>query len=269
MNLDLIKMTLARLHEVERHAATSDQVDALKACRTMLCFIQGRGETGDFAVFVESFDTAPVTPLLSFTTKDEADTWLQNHPAPPHGALIRAANDFYTVVDARALQHRKLLRLPSPEEVTQTDEAGDEPDQEVEETPEPPRPVFGTKFSLFKLYDRTCYDLHQMEKRMSSPEELEAIRTARISFNFVMREGEEYGFEEYMESLRSARTAPPLVSFATHEEADSWLATQPEPPPPAVVSIGNELYSVGYNRRRKMRLLIRIPTQAELDSSAP
>ncbi|OJT21054.1 hypothetical protein BO221_29705 [Archangium sp. Cb G35] len=269
MNPDLIKMTLTRLREVERYASTSDQADALTASRTTLHFIQGRGETGEFKAFVESFDTAPVTPLQSFTTKDEADIWLRNHPAPPHGALIKAANDFYTVVDARALHHRKLLRLPSPEEVTQTDEAGEEAEQEVEEAPEPSKPSPGAKFSLFKLYDRTCYDLHQMEKRMSSPEELEAIRTAKISFNFVMRVGEEYGFEEYLESLRFARTAPRLASFATHEEADSWLATQPEPPPPAVVSIGNELYSVGYNRHRKMRVLIRIPPQRELDSSAP
>jgi hypothetical protein len=269
MNPDLIKMTLARLHEVERHAATSDQMDALEACRTTLYFIQGRGEAGEFAAFVESFDTAPVTPLLSFTTQDEADTWLLNHPAPPHGALVRAANDFYTVVDARALHHRKLLRLPPPEEVTQTDAAGEEAEQEVESAPEPLKPSPGAKFSLFKLYERTCYDLHQMEKRMSSPEELEAIRTAKISFDFVMRVGEEYGFEEYLEGLRSARTAPPLESFTTREEADTWLATQPEPPPPTVVCIGNELYSVGYNRRRKMRLLIRIPTRRELDARAP
>ncbi|MFE8601026.1 hypothetical protein [Archangium violaceum] len=269
MNPDFIKMTLTLLHEVDRHATNSDQVDALDACNATLYFIQGRGETGEFKAFVENFDTAPVTPLLSFTTKAEADTWLREHPAPPHGALIRAANDFYTVVDVRALHLRKLLRLPSPEEVTQTDEAREEAEQEAEEVPEPPRPSSSAKFSLFKLYDRTCYDLHQMEKRMSSPEEFEAIRAAKISFNFVMREGEEYGFEEYLESLRSARTAPPLASFATREEADSWLATQPEPPPPAVVSIGNELYSVGYNRRRKMRLLIRIPTQRELDTRAP
>nr|QKW93596.1 hypothetical protein [Archangium sp.] len=222
MNPDFIKMTQARLREVERHASTSGQFDALKASRATLHFIAGRGETGEFKAFVESFDTAPVTPLLSFTTKAEADTWLREHPAPPHGALIRAANDFYTVVDARALHHRKLLRLPSPEEVTHTDEA----EQEVEDVPEPSKPSPGTKFSLFKLYDRTCYDLNQMETRMSSPEEFAAIRTARISFNFVMRVGEEYGFEEYLGSLRSARTSPPLTSFATHEEADTWLATQ-------------------------------------------
>jgi hypothetical protein len=269
MNSDLIQMTLTLLHEVERHASNPDEFDALKASRSTLHFIQGRGEAGEFKEFLETFDTAPVTPLLSFTTKDEADMWLLNHPAPPHGALIRAANDFYTVVDARALNHRKLLLLPSPEELARTDAAGDEPEQEVEETPEPPRPNSSTKFSLFNLYDRTCYDLHQMEKRMSSPEQLEAIRTAKISFNFVMRVGEEYGFEEYLESLRSARTSPPLEFFKTQEAADTWLATQPEPPPPAVISIGNELYSVSYNRRRKMRLLIRIPTQRELDTRAP
>jgi hypothetical protein len=269
MNSDLIKTTLTLLHEVERHVSTSDQSDALEASRITLYFILGRGEAGEFKEFLASFDTAPVTPLLSFTTQEEAETWLRNHPAPPHGALIRAADDFYTVVDARALNHRKLLRLPSPEELSRMDEAGEEPEQEVEEAPEPPKPGAGTRFSLFRLYERTCYDLHEMEKRMTSPEELAAIRTAKISFDFVMRMGEEYGFEAYLESLRSARTSPPFESFASREEADTWVATQPEPPPPSVVSIGSELYSVGYNRRRRLRLLIRIPTQRELDTGAP
>jgi hypothetical protein len=266
MNADLIQNTLALLHKVERHATTPEQFEALEASRTILHFILGRGEAGEFKDLYESFDTAPVTPLLSFATKEEAETWLRNHPAAPHGATIRAANDFYTVVDARALNHRKLLRQPSLEELGLTDEeVGAEPAEEVE----PPKPSPGERFSLFKLYSRTCYDLYQMEKRTSSPEELGAIRTAKIAFHFVMHVGEEYGFEDYLLSIRSARTAPPLQSFATRKEADTWLATQPEPPPPAVVAIGNELYAAGYNRRRALRLLIRIPTPQELDPGAP
>ncbi|HEX8436468.1 hypothetical protein [Archangium sp.] len=261
MSPDLIQNTLALLHEVERHASTSEQFDALKTSKTLLHFILGRGEADEFKGFFESFDTAPVTPLLSFATREEAETWLRNHPAPPHGATIGAANDFYTVVDARALNYRKLLRQPSPEELTQSDEE--------EEAPEPPKPGPGERFSLFKLYRRTCDNLYQLEKHISSPEELEAIRTAKIAFDFVMHVGEEYGFEDYLESIRFTRTSRPLESFANQEEAEAWLATQPEPPRPAVVSIGNALYSTGYKRRQGLRLLIRIPTQQELDTRAP
>lgn len=108
-----------------------------------------------------------------------------------------------------------------------------------------------------------------MEKRITSPEELASIRTAKISFHFVMHVGEEYGFEDYLESIRSARTAPPLESFATRAEADTWLAAQPEPPPPVVLAIGNERYAAGDNRRRALRLLIRIPLPRDLAPGAP
>jgi hypothetical protein len=264
-NPDLIKNTLALLQQVERHATTPEQFDALKASRTTLHFIQGRGEAGEFEEFFERFDTAAEMPLLSFATKEVADTWLRNHPAPPHGGTIKAGNDFYTVVDFPTLDHRKLLRQPTLEELGLTDEEEEGPEEEVE----PPKPSPGERFSLISLYDRTCYDLYQMEKRISSPEELEAIRTAKISFDFVMRVGEEHGFEDYLESIRSARTSPPVESFATREQADTWLSVQPEPPPPSVVAIGNELYAAGYNRRRAQRLLIRIPTPQELEIGAP
>ncbi|EPX56625.1 hypothetical protein D187_007967 [Cystobacter fuscus DSM 2262] len=111
-----------------------------------------------------------------------------------------------------------------------------------------------------------CFHLYEMEQRMSSPEEIEALRIAKIAFHFVMWTGEEHGFEEYLETLRASRTSPPAHSFSTREEAESWLAKQSEPPPPAVVSIGSDLYSVGYNRRHRMRLLLRIPTPQELDA---
>jgi len=81
--------------------------------------------------------------------------------------------------------------------------------------------------------------------------------------------GEDHGFKEYLETLRSSRTSPPLLSFSTREEAESWLAKQPEPPPPAVVAIGRDLYSVGYNRRHRLRVLLRIPMPQELDAGVP
>jgi hypothetical protein len=121
----------------------------------------------------------------------------------------------------------------------------------------------------FKLFNKSIFHLHELEQRTTSPEELEAIRTVKIAFSFVLHVGEWYGFDEYLESIQLARTSGPLESFATREEADAWMEKQPEPPPPAVVAIGSELYSVGYNRRRAVRALIRIPTQQELDTGAP
>jgi hypothetical protein len=264
---DLIKSTLALLHKVERHACISEQQDALKNSRIALHFIQGRGESDEFEEFCASFDTASLTPVLSFAAKEDADAWLLAHPSPPHGAIVGVEDARYHVAYSRELEHRKLLRLPSKEEWEQMEEAGEE--EEAEEEPSPPNPRPDMRFSLFDLFNATCFHLYEMERRMSSPEELEAIRTAKIAFNFVMHVGEHHGIEEYLETLDSSRTSSPLQSFVTREEAEIWLEKQPEPPTPAVVAIGSELYSVGYDRRRGLRVLIRIPTQQELDAGAP
>jgi hypothetical protein len=267
MNIELIKKTLSLLNEVERHASSSEQHDALKNSRVTLHFILGRGEAGEFEEFFESFDTAPLLPVLRFQTREDADIWLRNHPAPPHGAIIGAADALYTVAYMREPDFRKLLRVPSKEELAQMEEAEDEEDAEDETAP--PNPSDGTRFSFFNLYRWACFHLYVMEQRISSPEELEAIRTAKIAFDFVTYVGEEHGFEEYLEGIRSSRASRALLSFATRQEADAWLKNQPEPPPPAVIAIGNELYSVGYDRRRALRVLIRIPTQQELGAGAP
>ncbi|WNG55676.1 hypothetical protein F0U59_13535 [Archangium gephyra] len=268
MNTDLTKHTLSLLNQVERYASSSKQHAALENSRVTLHFIQGRGEVGEFEEFFESFDTAPLTPVLSFETKDDVDIWLRNHPAPPHGAIIGTADALYTVAYMREPDFRKLLRIPSKEELAQTGVDEDEADA-AEEEAEPPNPSGGTGFRFFDFYRWSCFHLHAMEQRISSPEELEAIRTAKIAFDFVTHVGEEHGFEDFLQSLRAARTSRPLQSFATREAAESWLATQPEPPPPAVVAIGGELYSVGYNRRREVRVLIRIPMPRELDAGPP
>ncbi|WNG49680.1 hypothetical protein F0U60_40350 [Archangium minus] len=267
MKPDLIKNTLSLLQEVALHASTSEQRDALENCMLTLHFISGRGEAGEFSDYAESFDTAPLTPVLSFATKDEADGWLRNHPAPPHGATIRAADVLYTVAYSRELEHRKLLRLPSKEELAQM-EGDEESGEEAEEQVSPPKPSLGASFDFFDFFKWTCFHLFELEQRISSPEELEAIRTARIALHFVMHVGEYHGFEAYLETLRSSRLSRPLESFSTRDAAETWVETQSEPPAPGVVAIGNGLYSVGYNRRRALRVLIRIPTQQELDAGA-
>lgn len=149
------------------------------------------------------------------------------------------------------------------------EEAGEEAEEETESELPPPHPRHGTRFKLFDFFNWTSFHLYEMEKRISFPEELEALRAARIAFHFVMDMGEYHGFEEYRETVRASRISGPLQSFATREEADSWLAKQPEPPSPAVVAIGSELYSVGYNRLRRLRVLIRIPPQQEWAAQAP
>lgn len=265
MNPEIIQGTLARLREVELRASTAEQLEALQFSRALLHFIMRRGESGELKEFIERFDTAPLSPMLVFSTKEEADAWLRDHPAPPHGAIIEAAGGLYTVAAARDLHQRKLLPLPPSGEAAHSDDEEEE-EQEVGEESAPPVPVPGTTSSLFERYTRTCYYLHELEKRLPLPEQLDAIRSAKVAFEFVMHIGEAYGFEDYLESIRSARESSPLGSFTSREEADTWLMSQPEPPPPTVVAIGSERYATGYDRRRRLRVLSRLPTRQELDA---
>lgn len=112
MNIDLVKSTLSLLHESERYAVTAEQHDALKNARLILYYIMGRGESDAFKDYFKTFNTAPLSPVLSFETKEEADIWLREHPAPPHGATIGAANGLYTLAYSRGLEHPETAPPP-------------------------------------------------------------------------------------------------------------------------------------------------------------
>jgi hypothetical protein len=268
MEPDLIQRTLTRLRDVERLALTPEQGEALENVRSVLSFIDARSAAAGFSDYVEHFDTIQLTPVLSFGTRDEAETWLRTHPAPPNGALIGAADALYTLSYSRELDHRKLLRFQTDEALA-SGEIDDTATAEEEEAPSPPHPSLERRFKFFGFFTWTVFHLHLLERRTSSPEASQAIDTARRALHFVMHVGEEHGFEEYLRTLHAARSAPPVRSFTTREEADTWLAQQPEPPPPAVIAIGGELHSVGYDRVRRLRVLLRLPTRQEWKPHTP
>jgi hypothetical protein len=119
MSRDLIDKTLFFLHEVEQHTRSADELEALKTAKIALHFIQSLGESHGFEDYLRNFDSeAPPSPLLSFTTREEADSWLKNHPAPPHGAIIGIDGDLYSVGFQRKSGLRVLVRIPSIEELS-------------------------------------------------------------------------------------------------------------------------------------------------------
>ncbi|EPX56621.1 hypothetical protein D187_007963 [Cystobacter fuscus DSM 2262] len=137
MDSGLIKRTLRLLHDVERHAITSEQHEALENSRIALYFILERNEAGEFEEYLKNFNTGPLTPVLSFPTKEEADAWLEAHPAPPHGAYIGVGKLLYHLAYVRELKHRKLLPLPTQEEWARMAEEPEE--EEAEEDSNHPR----------------------------------------------------------------------------------------------------------------------------------
>jgi hypothetical protein len=115
------------------------------------------------------------------------------------------------------------------------------------------------------LIKRTLFLLHEVEQDTTAPEQIEAIRTAKIAFHFILGRGERHGFEDYLNGFDSDLSLRPLLSFPTREDADIWLREHPAPPHGAIVGIGEQLYSVGFDRKSGLRVLVRIPTQQELD----
>jgi hypothetical protein len=54
----------------------------------------------------------PPTPVASFKTREEADTWLQSQPEPPRNAFILIAGNYHIAVYHRLIDHRALYPLP-------------------------------------------------------------------------------------------------------------------------------------------------------------
>jgi hypothetical protein len=110
------------------------------------------------------------------------------------------------------------------------------------------------------LFDKTLLLLHKVEQRAHSPEEFEALKTAKIALHFIQAIGESYGFEDYLQNFNAEAPPAPLLSFATREEADSWLKNHPVPPHGAVIGIAEARYSVGFERKSGLRVLVRVPS---------
>ena len=114
------------------------------------------------------------------------------------------------------------------------------------------------------LFDKTLVWLHEVEQRTETHEELDALKTAKIALHFIQAIGESYGFEDYLRNFNSKAPLDPLLSFATRQEADKWLKDHPAPPHGAVVRIAESRYSVGFDRKSGLRVLVRIPPTEEL-----
>lgn len=116
MSDDIIDKTLVQLHAVEQHTHASEELEALRTAKLALHFIMERGELHGFEDYLRDFESSTrPRPLLTFTTRAEADTWLGNHAAPPHGAIVEIAGKLYSVGFNRASGLRVLVRIPDPD----------------------------------------------------------------------------------------------------------------------------------------------------------
>ncbi len=78
-----------------------------------LLFISSTGQRYAFEDFLASLEAHHPPPVVAaFRTREEADAWLKAQDAPPDSTFVLIADQHYSVVYIRDLNHRRLVRLP-------------------------------------------------------------------------------------------------------------------------------------------------------------
>jgi hypothetical protein len=69
--------------------------------------------------------------------------------------------------------------------------------------------------------------------------------------------------EFYLEELTREGTPAPVASFPAREEAEVWLARQPEPPRQIFITIAGEVHLVAYHHRINLRTIYPVSLAAK------
>ncbi|MBM7118670.1 hypothetical protein [Archangium primigenium] len=106
------------LLRAEVHATSSEEHACLQLALLAFHFIGESGRWVEFERFTRLFDTqAPVLPLRVFSSRQEAERWLSDHPRPPHGVQVQIAGQRFVVGYDRETALRVLVRSPSLHEL--------------------------------------------------------------------------------------------------------------------------------------------------------
>jgi hypothetical protein len=139
---------LGRLRETTH---SPEEQELLLAAIDALRFISSTGQSYDFEDYRKSIDAhAPPQVCATFSTREEADAWLKDHPSPPHLAYVLIAGEYHIVLYLRERNHRTLSPHPAltyhlqemqharlPPEVA-TFNTREEADAWLDKQPEPP-----------------------------------------------------------------------------------------------------------------------------------
>jgi len=167
--------------------------------------------------------------------------WPKNHPRPSQTTPLLMGGAHYCVAYSLDSGLPTLLRLPTAEALARLDE-----------------PTAQGRFG------RILLTLHKArECLVSFPQHVEALTSAEVALHYIQESGLSDSFAEYLADTSSVPISP-VRSFATRDEADTWLKNHPRPPHGGWVLIGQDRYSVGYWRESGRRVLLRVPTEEEL-----
>ena len=101
--------------------------------------------------------------------------------------------------------------------------------------------------------------LARIRANTPSAEEQELLAVAINAVLFITSTGQRYAFADFLKRLESNAPPPVVASFKTHEEAESWLNSQPEPPDSTLVLIAGQYHTVLYLREMNHRRLVALP----------
>jgi hypothetical protein len=234
---DEVDRMVGAIREAQDRLASPEMTEALLPALNVAYFLLD-GHGPNFEDYLTAFRGTSLPFLGSFSNGEEFDAWLKAHFVPPPTGTVQLADERCTLGYSRSSGHPLLLRLPPVEDLRR------------------PRGVEGEN-RLWLALDKAHAVLS------SSPEDLEGLHSAALALHFIHEVGCARDFARFLTHLDEP--LPPLCSFATREEAEAWLRNHPRPPNGASVQVGEEVLTVGYQRERDQRLLVRFPKLEALD----
>lgn len=124
MNMhELLPKVQELLVRLRASAPSSEEKELLAIAYFALDFIEVTGNFYPFEAFLQSWNSPEGTlpTVASFDSREAAETWLKEHPEPPHGAYVLISGQPYSVFYFRHLDRRLLLPAPSLEKRTPGD----------------------------------------------------------------------------------------------------------------------------------------------------
>jgi hypothetical protein len=104
---------LGLIHE---KTPSPEEKELLLVAAEALRFINTTGQQYDFEDYRKDLESeGPSQVVAAFATREEAESWLKNHPKPPHMALVLIADEYHLVMYARDRNFRRVLSTPSIE----------------------------------------------------------------------------------------------------------------------------------------------------------
>lgn len=113
MNIhELILGAQGLLGRTLRSASSAEEQELFKVAAAALMFISETGTVHAFEDYLQFRKEAPPYAVAFFRTREEADSWLRQHPEPPHGAFVLIADEYHIVMHVREVEHRQLFPHP-------------------------------------------------------------------------------------------------------------------------------------------------------------